>query len=281
MNLIKQLSVLSVSALSILVLIACVNSNGGNNQSNSNPVVKQNAPTEKVGNITGSTSKIQAELDKAKKEGKAVFVVVTGTGTTDNDKAIAIAKGANAIYKNAAVIQLNRDDASNASLVAEWRLAGAPLPIILVVSSKGLPTGGLILSEATAENLAALVPSPKLEELLTVLSTKKPVFVVFTKKSYSDRKEVLQECNAAVSILKNNAAIIEVDLDDSKEANFIDRLEVDKSSKETTTQVVNTQGQVVGTSSGLPDAAKLAAAAIAPVKSGCCPGGAGSAGCAK
>ena len=281
MNLIKQLSILSFSTFSILALTACGNSNAGNTQSNSTSGVKQNTPTEESNSLPVSNSKTQAELDKAKKEGKAVFVVVTGTGTTDTDKALAIAKGANAIYKNATVIQMDRDDASNAALVTEWRLAGAPLPIILVVSSKGLPTGGLILSQATAENIAALVPSPKLEELLTVLSTKKPAFVVFSKKSYSDRKEVLQECNAAVTILKNNAAIIEVDLDDSEEADFIKRLEVDKSSKESITQVVNTQGQAVGTSSGLPDAAKLAAAAIAPVKSGCCPGGAGSAGCTK
>jgi len=176
---------------------------------------------------------------------------------------------------------LDRDDVANSQLIAEWRLTGAPLPLLLVISPKGSPTGGYILSQATAENLAALVPSPKLEEVQAILNNKKPAFVVFSKKSYSDRTEVLQACKEAVTILKNNAAIVEVDLDDIKEANLIDRLEVDKSSKETTTQVVNVQGQIAGTSSGLPDAAKLAAAAIAPPKSGCCPGGAGSSGCAK
>jgi hypothetical protein len=280
MNLIKT-SLLSFSVISLWALTACGNGSVVNKQANSSTEVKQNSQPEQSTILPVSNSKIQADLENAKKEGKAVFVVVTGTGVTGTDKATTIAKGANAIYKNATVVQLDRDDAANTQLVTEWRLAGAPLPLLLVISPKGLPTGGYILSEATAENLAALVPSPKLEEVQFVISNKKPVFVVFTKKSFSDRTEVLQVCKEAVTILKNNAAIVEVDLDDIKEANLIDRLEVDKSSKETTTQVVNVQGQIAGTSSGLPDAAKLAEAAIAPPKSGCCPGGAGSAGCAK
>ena len=277
----KKGSLLSFSVISLWTLIACGNSTAIDKQANSSAEVTQITQPEQSTALPGSNSKIQVELDKAKKEGKAVFVVVTGTGVTETDKATIIAKGANAIYKNATVVQLDRDDVANSQLIAEWRLTGAPLPLLLVISPKGSPTGGYILSQATAENLASLVPSPKLEEVQEVISNKNPVFVVFTKKSYSDRIEVLQACKEAVTLLKNNAAIVEVDLDDTKEANLIDRLEVDKSSKETTTQVVNVQGQVAGTASGLPDAAKLAAAAIAPPKSGCCPGGAGSSGCAK
>jgi len=280
MNL-KKASLLSLTVISLWALTACGNSNAVNKQENSSAEVTQTSPSEPPATLPASNSKIQADLEKAKKEGKAVFVVVTGTGVTEADKATTIAKGANAIYKNSAVVQIDRDDAANSQLVAEWRLAGAPLPLVLVVSPKGQLTGGMVLAQATAENIAALVPSPKLEEVQEVISNKKPAFVVFTKKTYSDRTEVLQACKEAVTILKNNAAIIEVDLDDIKEASLIDRLEVDKSSKETTTQVVNVQGQIAGTSSGLPDAAKLAAAAIAPPKSGCCPGGAGSSGCAK
>jgi len=280
MNLIKT-SLLSFSVISLWVLTACGNGSAVNKQSKSSAELKQSSQPEQSTILPVSNSKIQAELEKAKKEGKAVFVVVTGTGVTETDKATTIAKGANAIYKNAAVVQLDRDDAANAQLVAEWRLSGAPLPLLLVISSKGLPTGGYILSQATAENIAALVPTPKLEELQTVISTKKPAFVVFTKKSMKDRSEVLQECKNAVTKLKNNAAIVEVDMDDIKEVNFMNQLQIDKTSTVSTTLVINTQGQVAGTSTSVPDAEKLAEAATAPPKSGCCPGGAGSAGCAK
>lgn len=131
-------------------------------------VIEDSNVQQKVENTETNTSKsgtspVQTELDKAKKDGKAVFIVVIGTGITNTDKAATIAKGANAIYKNAVVVQMNRDDAANAPLVAEWRLSVAPLPQILVVSSKGIPTGGYVLEQATAENGAALVPSPKPE----------------------------------------------------------------------------------------------------------------------
>ncbi|MHB8136556.1 MAG: hypothetical protein ACYDH1_20275 [Anaerolineaceae bacterium] len=279
MNL-KKASLLSFSVISLWALTACGNSNAVNKQASPGTEATQSAQPEQPTALPASNSKIQADLEKAKKEGKAVFVVVTGTGVTETDKATTIAKGANAIYKNAAVIQMDRDDAANSQLVAEWRLSGAPLPLVLVVSPKGQLSGGMVLAQATAENLAALIHSPKLEEVQTAISTSKPVLVVFTKKSMSDRTEVLQEVKNAVTKLKNNAVIVEVDMDDTKEVNFMNQLRIDKASMVSTTLVINTQGQVAGTSTSVPDAEKLASAATAPVKSGCGPG-CGPAGCAK
>lgn len=273
-------SFLSFSVICLIALTACGNSNAVNKQTGSNPEATQSATPEQPVAIPASNSKIKADLEKAKREGKAVFVVVTGTGVAETDKATTIAKGANAIYKNAAVVQLDRDDAANTQLVTEWRLAGAPLPLVLVVSSKGQLTGGMVLAQATAESIAALVPSPKLEEVYASIAASKPAMVVFTKKSLSDRTEVLQEVKNAVTKLKNNAVIIEVDMDDTKEVNFMNQLRIDKASKVSTTLVINTQGQVAGTSTSVPDAEKLASAATAPVKSGCGPG-CGPAGCAK
>ena len=280
MNLTKA-SLLSLTVVSLWALTACGNSNAVNKQTSSNAEVNQSSQPEQPVELPASNSKIHTDLEKAKKEGKAVFVVVTGTGVTETDKATTIAKGANALYKNATVVQLDKDDAANAQLVAEWRLSGAPLPLVLVISTNGQVSGGMVLAQATAENLAALIPSPKLEEVQTAISSSKPVLVVFTKKSMSDRTEVLQEVKNAVTKLKNNAVIVEVDMDDSKEVNFMNQMQIESSSLVSTTLVINAQGQVAGTSTGVPDATKLASAATAPVKSGCCPGGAGPAGCAK
>ena len=279
MNLKKTL-LLSLTVISLWALTACGNSNAVNKQASPIPEATQSAQPEQPAALPASNSKIQADLEKAKKEGKALFVVVTGTGVTETDKATTIAKGANTIFKNAVVVQLNRDDAANAQLVAEWRLAGAPLPLVLVVSPKGQLTGGMVLAQATAENIAALVPSPKLEEVYASIAASKPALVVFTKKSLGDRTQVLQECKNAVTKLKNNAVIIEVDMDDNKEVNFMNQLRINKSSLVSSTLVINAQGQVAGTSTGVPDATKLASAATAPVKSGCGPG-CGPAGCAK
>lgn len=281
MNTIKKWSLLSLSIICFSTLTACGNSNAGNNQANSTVEVKQSTQPEQQTETTGAVPKIQTELDKAQKAGKAVFVVVTGTGSTDTDKAKEIAKGANGIYKNAIVVEMNRDDAANAKLVADWRLAGAPLPLILVLSSKGQPAGGLLLAQATAENVAALVPSPKLEAVYDAIGSSKHAIVVFTKSSFVDKTEVLKAAKEAVSKLNNQAVLVEVDMDDTKENGFMNQLRIDKiTAKASTTIVINKQGQVAGTSTTVPDAAKLVAAATAPVKSGCGPG-CGPAGCGK
>lgn len=226
-------------------------------------------------------SSFKAELDKAIKEGKPVFVVVTGNTISNTSEAMKIAKAANQIIKKAVVLELNRDDAMNANFVSEWRLSGAPLPLIIALSSKGQPVGGYVLEQATAENIAALIPSPKLEIVYDAISKQQYAVLAFTKKSFSDRKEVLNECNKAVNMLKNEAVFIEIDMEDIKEIGFMNQLKINPSTANSSvTLVINKQGQVAGQSSTIPDAAKLVSAAKTPVKKGCGPG-CGPAGCGK
>jgi hypothetical protein len=67
--------------------------------------------------------------------------------------------------------------------------------------------------------------------------------------------------------------ISEVDMDDSKEVNFMNQLRIDKSQLSASlTLVINTQGQVPGTSTTVPDGAKLVLAAKTPVTAGYGPG---------
>lgn len=278
MKISKKIQLLTLLLLTSTTFSACANPSANNKQATAENSANQ--PTQ-VKQTVKATSPLQAELNQAKAAGKAVFVVVTGTGATDLNKAMTIAKGANAIYKNATVIQMNKDLPANEALVTEWRLAGAPVPLILVLSSKGLPTGGYVLADATSENVAALVPSPKLEKVYDAISQSKYAVVAFTKKTFTDRAEVIKECNKAVTLLKNDAIFVEVDMDDVKEKGFMDQLRIDgKTAKSSVTLVINKQGQVAGTSTSVPDAQKLVSAATTPVKGGCGPG-CGPAGCAK
>jgi len=282
----KNLQILVLSLISATVIASC-----GNSASSQAIEKKSGKAIAATGTVSSSTSVsnvntsndskgIADNIAAAKKSGKAVFLVVTGTGATNVDKALTIAKEANAIYKDAVVIQMDKDDSSNTQLVSDYRLAGAPVPVILVISSKGIATGGYVLAQATPENIAALVPSPKLEEVYAAIASGKSAITVFSKKTINDRKEVLKICKEAISILKNNAVLVEVDMDDSKETNFLNQLRIDKTSNTTQTFVINTKGQVSGTSTNIPDAQKLADAAT-KVLSGGCGAGCGPAGCGK
>lgn len=275
----NQLAIL-IFASFLFLLQSCSNTKAENKQTTANdsPVTKVSMEKEAEAEPT-ETPKIAGDLIEAKEAGQAVFVVVTENGSSKTDEALAIANEAKSIYENASVLQMNRDDVANAELVKEWRLAGAPLPLILVVSPKGTLTGGRILAQATAENIASLVPSPKLEQVYEAIGNQKYAIVTFTKKSFADRPEVLKECNEAVSALGNEAVLVEVDMENQKEKGFMNQVRINpKTAKASVTLVINKQGQVAGTSTTIPDSDKLVAAATTPVKSGCGPG-CGPAGC--
>ena len=284
----KPIQTIALSLLSAAMIVSCNNPSGtvAAKSMTSPKVIETAGVVPSAVSETNTTSSyvskgVSDNISAAKTAGKAVFLVVTGTGVTETDKAMLIAKGANDIYKNAVIVQMNREDAANSQLVNEYRLAGAPLPLILVISSKGFPTGGYILAQATSENLAALVPSPKLEDVYTAINVGKYAIVAFSKKAFTDKPAVLKECKKAVALLNNEAILVEVDVDDSKEANFLNQLRIDKSQLNASlTIVINKQGQVAGTATTVPDATKLVAAAKTPVAAGCGPG-CGPAGCAK
>lgn len=284
----KPIQTIALSLLSAALIASCNNPSGAvAAKSMSSPKVIETASvipsavSESNTTLLYVSKGVSDNISAAKTAGKAVFLVVTGTGVAETDKAMLIAKGATDIFKNAVIVQMNRDDAANSQLVSEYRLAGAPLPLILVISSKGFPTGGYILAQATSENLAALIPSPKLEDVYAAINNGKYAIVAFSKKSFTDKSEVLKECKKAVALLNNEAILVEVDLDDNKEANFLNQLRIDKSQLNASlTLVINKQGQIAGTATTVPDATKLVAAATTPVKGGCGPG-CGPAGCAK
>lgn len=285
MKILKNQSAILIFASLFFFVQSCNNTKVESKQTTANnspvatvPVATVSMEKEEEPEPSGSSA-ISGELEKAKADGKAVFVVVTGNGSADTEKAVSIAEGAKSIYKNAEVVEMNRDDAANAELVNEWRLTGAPVPLILVLSSKGQLTGGRLLTQATAENVAELVPSPKLETVYSAIANNKHAIVVFTKDSFSDKPETLKSCKEAVTMLENHAVLVEVDMNDSKESSFMKQLRINEATTTASvTLVINNQGQVAGTSTTIPDAKKLATAALTPVRGGCGPG-CGPAGC--
>ncbi len=277
MKTIRKYHIFCFLLTNVLTLNACSDksSKPETSISQSIPQVQKNLQQD----VNQVNSELAGELEKAKKEGKAVFVVVTENESVNTNKALEIAKEAKNINNNSIIVQMNRDDASNSKFVTQWRLTGAPLPLILVLSSKGVPSGGYILEQATAENIAALIPSPKLETVYDAIEDKKHTILVFTKKTFSDKSQVENIAREAVSLLNDQAVFVEVDMDDPKESSFLNQLRIDKNSaKNSITMVINKQGQVAGKSSTLTDASSLVATANTPVASGCA-SGCGPAGC--
>ncbi len=276
MKFVEIIRMIGLCVLVITLNVSC-NSSGPNVQGDQpkNMLVSTNVKEQvPQGNSANETSKDYASisdlLEQAKSDGKAAFVVVTGNEAEGTEKAFELVERANAIYGNAVIGTLNRDDRNNASFVNELNLNHAPIPLILVVSPSGIPTGALLPSQSTANDIVSLIPSPKLEQVYQTIGNGHHVIIAFTKASFSDRAEVLKECKEAVALLDNEAVFLEVDMDDKLEASFMEQLRVNGATAQSSiTVVINKQGQVAGIATTIPDARKLTEAANTPIQGGC------------
>ena len=82
------------------------------------------------------------DLTAATAAGQAVYIVVTDASVADVKPVAAAAAEAATAVKGKSLV-LDRGAAANADLVAKYRLASAPVPLVLVLASNGLPVAGL------------------------------------------------------------------------------------------------------------------------------------------
>ena len=211
-----------------------------------------------------------AEIEKANKACKPVFLVAYNTNGADVDKAVNIANTAKKALKvSSVVIKLNTSDAANHALVTKYRLAGAPLPLILVLDKNGNASGGFELKDATPEKLVDIIPSPKYSEVIQALSEGKSVYLVAYKESMTSKKNILDNCALACRKMDNKSITVMVSMDDKNETKFLKSLACNLTSKEPVTYVVNSSGQVTGTFNGITDVNNLVASAKKAASKGC------------
>lgn len=221
----------------------------------------------------------QEAIESANKSGLAVFLVITDQGNAGTQQAVDIANQAHAKYQKSEVIQMNRSDAANKDLVTKYGVSGAPLPLILVIASNGVVTGGFESSKATADLLVNVVPSPVKADVMKALSTGKSVFLVVSRKEMTEKNEVMNTCAQACIEMQNNAKLIGLDLDDQAEKKFIAELKIDPTITSPQTFVINSKGQITGTFNDDVNSTTLVASAKKlPAAKGCgasCKTGAG------
>jgi len=264
----KSMILLAVFALLTAVIIPVGSSNAANNSGN-------NVTNTGFKNAPGHTT---AELiAKATKDSKAVFLIITDSAKTNYDKAQTIATAANESVKKSVVITMNRNDTSNAAVVAMYNISAGPLPILLVISPKGVLSGGYFLVDATADLLINALPSPKQDEVLAAISNNKSVFVVAAKSLFADKAKAVAVCDSAVALNGNRSVLVEINLTDAKEAAFLGLMKVNTATTTSAIVVVNTKGQVTGTFYEATKASTLVALAN-KVASSCCSGGSKSCG---
>jgi len=224
--------------------------------------------------MTRVSAQASTEIDKVTKAGKTVFLVAYAGSSADATKAFAVAEETKKSFKGSSeVVKMNTTDANNKDLVTKYRLAGAPLPLIIVLDKNGTIAGGLTLKDATSAKLVDMVPSPKTSEILKAIANGKSVYVVVYKASMPNQKSIMDNCALACGKMNNTSATVKVDLTDKNETKLLQNLKCDVNAKEPVTYVINKSGQVVGTHNGVTDVNTLVSSAKKAPASSCCPGG--------
>jgi len=176
--------------------------------------------------------------------------------------------------KDFEVVKVDRKDPNNSDVVNTLGTQNAPIPLTLLVD----PSSAIVAAftkVVTPDELAQAIPSPKKTETLKYMQQGKGVILCFSSKKMSSCKDIQACCSQAETQLGGKAEYINVDLSDSKEANFIKELKVDPNTLVPVTFVINSQGQVTGKYDGEVQVTNLVEAATKVVKSGCCPPGSG------
>ncbi len=213
----------------------------------------------------------QQDLDAAVAAGKAAFVVVYDAAAQSQlVQARQTAAAAALRAGNAVTIDVNRDEPANADFVKKYGLATAPMPLILVSSSTGVITGGVIAAQATPEQLVKLIPSPKQVEIFQAISSGNAVFITASRKGMASTATVNGACAAACQQMAGKSVQVTIDMDDPREATFLTSLKVNMQSAEPVTLVANAQGQIAGVYTGAIQVNDLVTAATKKV-GGCCP----------
>lgn len=216
----------------------------------------------------------QDDLDAAAKKGRSAFVLISEPGAAGVESAKEMTQTAMKQVNGSVFVEMNRADTANADLVARFRVAGAPLPLILVVAPNGVVAGGLMAAQASVERLVKLAPSPKKTEVLSALQAGKAVFITAARKGMAAQLMAQESCARACGQVGAASVAILVNMDDPAEAPFLVDLKVSSLATEPVTVVVNAMGQVTGTFVGTAAVGDLVVAANKK-GGGCAPGACG------
>ncbi|GAF69036.1 unnamed protein product, partial [marine sediment metagenome] len=140
---------------------------------------------------------ISDELQSAAEKGQVAFLLVTDMTVSDIDQARSIILGAMRQVENSIMIEMDRTDVINSSLVAKYRLSSAPLPLILVFTSNGVLVGGNPASKLNTQLLIDMIPSPKETEIREALQSGQAVLVTASRRGMESKSEVFSYCASA------------------------------------------------------------------------------------
>lgn len=210
------------------------------------------------------------EIDAHTARGNAVFVVLTDAAAEGLDGARAVARAAQQRVPGSAVVELDRSDPTQRAAVAKYRVAGAPVPLILVIAPNGTAVGAARpAAKGAVERVVGLVPSPSKAEYLRILNERKVAIVVFSRKTMKEQSALFEHISELNRTPLLKLRFVLVDIDDPREKTWIAQWKLDPGKlKRPFLVFVDPKGRILGNLTGAPSAAEILAMSNKKVK-GC------------
>ncbi|MDA1195740.1 MAG: hypothetical protein O2894_11215 [Planctomycetota bacterium] len=197
------------------------------------------------------------QIATANRAGKTVFLVVTDAAANNLDAARQTAQAAADQTPGSAVLVLNRSDPAQAEAVQGYRVAGAPVPMVMVIASNGVAAGASLVKKGAVERLVSLVPTPAKARYLGVLAAGQTAVVIFSHAEMPLQSPLFLSVSTVVEESGGKVTPVLVEVTDRAEQRFLQEWKVDPKGAEPTVIIMNPKGQTLGRLEGAPSAAKI------------------------
>lgn len=204
----------------------------------------------------GSAAALE-DITAANKAGKTVFLVVTDAAGKNLDAARHVANQASQKTPDSVVLELNRSDPAQAPAVQGYRVAGAPVPLVMVIAPNGVAAGASLVKKGALERLLKLVPTPAKAEYLKVLSQKQTAIIIFSHAKMPKQSPLFREVSTVVTQANGKVNTVLVDTTARAEQKFLAEWKIDPKATEPTVVVMSPKGQTLGRLTGAPSAKVL------------------------
>jgi hypothetical protein len=217
----------------------------------------------------------QATLDRAATEKKYAFVFFF---KEDNEQTAAQRKVFDAalakLADKALPVVVNAGNADEKDIVAKYRVASAPMPLVLAVAPNGAITGGFP-GKFDEPALLDAVAGAGMQQCMKALQDRRLVFVCVQNGTTKSNDAAMQGVNdfKADAKFAKLTEVVKVDPTDAGERKLLGQLQVDPKATEATTAFLAPPGVLLAKVTGATDKKTLEAALQkASSGSGCGPG---------
>ncbi len=192
-------------------------------------------------------------------QGRTVFLVLTDAAAKGLDGARKVAATAQQRVPGSAVVVLNRSEPAQRPAVAKYRVAGAPVPLVLVIARSGLAVGAARPhANGAVDRLVGLVPTPAKSDYLRILHERQVAMVVFSRRTMKEQSPLFEQISAVNRTPNRKVRSVLVDLDDPKERAWIAQWKLDPAKVTRPLLIfVNPQGRIIARLEGAPTADEM------------------------